>query len=467
RYGSIAGIKFHDADQDGIMDDDEMGIDGVTVILEPGPHSTETTGGGGFSFDRLKAGTYRVTVDEDSLPGYFPTGPSSVEVQLGHGERVFLYFGNAPRGSITGRKWLDADMDGVWDSTETETLAGITIELYRGYPPEGEPLATAVTGEDGTYQFGDLLPGTYTVVERPTAGMFPTTPTQVKVEVVSGAGCVVDFGNCPYGTVRGTKFADLDGDGLLDEGETGLAGVTITLESVTEPGIVITTESGEDGSFSFTGLAPGLYRVRETVPAGYYATLPVSVEVELQAGDIASLLFANALYASVSGHKWQDNDGDGAHDPDEPPVGGITVVLTGYTLGDERVEMQTTTADDGSYSFLLLEAGNYSVYEVMPYNMEATTTDRYDLLIKPGDRVTDLDFFNALVEAGGEVTPPPPTPGPGPVTPPTQPPVQVAPEVLRGQLPATGAPTWIPLLIAALLILAGCMFLAGGMRRKA
>lgn len=464
RYGSIAGIKFHDADQDGLMDEGEEGIDGVTVILEPGPLATETAGGGRFSFEHLKAGTYQIRVDEDSLPGYFPTGPSSVEVLLGHGQRVFLYFGNAPYGSITGHKWLDEDMDGSWDPEETRTLAGITIEVYAGYPPTGDPMATAVTGEDGSYSFAGLLPGTYTVVERPAAGMFPTTQAQVRVEVTSGMGVVVDFGNCPYGMVQGLKFQDLDGDGVRDDTEPGLAGVTITLESVSGDGPILAAVTGEDGSFSFTGLAPGRYRVGESVPPGYYATRPVSVEVDLRAGDTASVLFANAPYASVAGHKWQDNNGDGVRDPGEPPVGGITVVLTGYTLSDERVEMQASTADDGSYSFLLLEAGNYTVYEVMPSNMEATTTDRYDLWLRPGDRVTDLDFFNALVQAGGEVVPPP-TPGPGPVTPPTQPPVQVAPELVRGQLPATGASLWLPPLIAALLILAGYLLLAAGMRR--
>ncbi len=463
RYGSIRGIKFHDADLDGIMDEDEVGIDGVTVIVEPGPISAETAGGGFFSFDRLKAGTYLVRVDEDSLPGYFPTGPTSVEVYLAHGEQLFLYFGNAPSGSISGRKWLDADMDGYWDPEEDVTLAGITIDLYAGNPPSGTPLATAVTGEGGSYSFTGLLTGVYTVVERPTPGMAPTTPTQVRVEVRSGIGTVVDFGNCPFGTVKGLKVLDLDGDGVVDEGEQGLGGVTITLQGITDPSLVMTAETAEDGSFAFAGLLPGQYLISEAVPSGYYATRPISLEVEVEPGATVSAIFTNAPYASVSGYKWQDNDGDGAHDPGEPPVGGITVVLTGYTLADERVEMQTVTADDGSYSFQLLEAGNYSIYEVMPYNMEATATDRYDLLLKPGDRIEDLDFFNALVEVGGEVVPPP-TPGPGPVTPPS-PPAQVAPELVRGKLPTTGAPLWIPPLVASLLILAGCLLLMAGARR--
>ena len=52
--------------------------------------------------------------------------------------------------------------------------------------------------------------------------------------MVLGTGEVVtgkDFGNqSPFGEIRGTKFEDLDGDGVRDAGEPAMAGVTVYID---------------------------------------------------------------------------------------------------------------------------------------------------------------------------------------------------------------------------------------------
>ncbi len=453
RYGSIEGVKFLDLDLDGVMDEGEEGLDGVTIKLNGGMRTAVTAGGGLFSFADLVPGPYVVSVDESSLPGYYPTGPASITVELDPGETETVYFGNAPYGSISGRKWLDEDADGTWDEGETTVISGITIELWTGSPPE-ELLGTATTGEDGSYTFPSLEPGTYTVVERDTPGYFHTTPDVVTVELSPGEGAVVDFGNCMYGRIEGLKFQDLDGDGVLDEGESGLQGVRITLQGIGGTGAFAETTTGEDGTFSFDGLLPGDYTVSETVPAGHYATLPMSVEVSLGAGQRVTVIFANAPYGSIVGSKWLD-DGDGVLEPGEDDPGpGFTIKLIGETRAGEEVNMQTVTGEDGTFSFLLLEAGNYTVAEEFdPQKYDPVTEESVDVFLDP-DEEENVDFLNSVIQVGGEE-----------VTPPTQP---TQPAIVGGTtaLPATGMEQ-LPLLAAALvLLLTGSALLAAGLRRR-
>jgi hypothetical protein len=75
-----------------------------------------------------------------------------------------LDFGFWPNpGSIGGLAWQDSDGDGLQDSGEAR-LGGITVTLYS---TSNVPLATATTGSDGHYRFGDLPAGEYYEVFTP------------------------------------------------------------------------------------------------------------------------------------------------------------------------------------------------------------------------------------------------------------------------------------------------------------
>ena len=80
-------------------------------------------------------------------------------------------------------------------------------------------------------------------------------------------------------TIGGTKFEDINSDGIQNNGEPGLAGWTIYIDKngnlqhdPTEP----STTTGSDGAWQLTNHAYGYQDVREVPQAGYRATTPIA-----------------------------------------------------------------------------------------------------------------------------------------------------------------------------------------------
>ncbi len=71
--GQIRGSLFVDANANGSFDPDEQGLEGIKLSLQPTEleaDATFTTFFGQFAFDRLRAGSYEVKVEEGFLPSH-------------------------------------------------------------------------------------------------------------------------------------------------------------------------------------------------------------------------------------------------------------------------------------------------------------------------------------------------------------------------------------------------------------
>ena len=84
------------------------------------------------------------------------------------------------------------------------------------------------------------------------------------------------LGDAP-GSISGTVFNDANGNGILDKGETGLAGRELYLD-LNNNGVFDSSDyyvkTSASGAFTFANLAPGTYTVREVLPAGAHLTAP-------------------------------------------------------------------------------------------------------------------------------------------------------------------------------------------------
>jgi SdrD B-like domain len=72
----------------------------------------------------------------------------------------------------------------------------------------------------------------------------------------------------PTGEIGDFVWDDLNGNGIQDSGEPGIAGVTVTLSGAASG----STTTDANGYYSFTGLSAGSYTVTVATPAGYNAT---------------------------------------------------------------------------------------------------------------------------------------------------------------------------------------------------
>jgi len=116
--------------------------------------------------------------------------------------------------------------------------------------------------------------------------VFAETPIDYHKVIVGPGETVenIDFGNMYiFGEIRGTKWNDLNGNGVRDQNEPGLEGVTIYLD-LNENGVLDKEEPTQTtdklGKYQFTKLVAGTYLVREVVPAGYRQTFPLGKMVE-------------------------------------------------------------------------------------------------------------------------------------------------------------------------------------------
>ena len=101
---------------------------------------------------------------------------------------------------------------------------------------------------------------------------------------------------CPS-SICGIKYSDLDGDGVRDSGEPGLANWTFNLTGTQSA----STTTDEEGNFCFTNLPVGTYTVEEVNQANWQQTEPASpgtyTVTPIAGQTIDTLLFGNKYLA--------------------------------------------------------------------------------------------------------------------------------------------------------------------------
>jgi serine-aspartate repeat-containing protein C/D/E len=415
----VSGVKFNDANGNGVQDSGEAGLPGVEIRVtsEKGSVLSGLTGAdGSYRICGLTDSiAYRVT---ETLPfGYSQTGPldrdvsrfvhargSAYIIDLCDADITGLDFGNQLiPNAIGGFKFEDLNANGARDPGEPP-LAGVTILLT---PAAGGTARTTVTDASGNFLFTGVTPGSYVLTEVVPSGYTETMPATdgIPVTLVAGGSSINNvFGNFHgilTGTISGVKFNDLNGNGVRDPGEPGISGVTITLSLTgTTPRTVVTAS---DGTFSFTAVPFGTYTLSETVPAGFLQTAPpapgtLTALLDFGHQSVSGLAFGNRAVpaiGSIAGTKFNDVNGNGTRDPGEAGVSGITIRL----VNSAGLVVSTTTDTSGNFSFTGLPAGPYSLSEVLPAGSVQTLPGGgagIAVTLTPGQNATGFLFGNQV-----------------------------------------------------------------------
>ncbi|WP_254174637.1 SdrD B-like domain-containing protein [Planktothrix pseudagardhii] len=319
--GTLNGTSFNDINFNGIFDVGDIPLPNVTVFLDTNgnglPDSLEavtiTDINGFYSFPNRITGNY--LVEQVVPPGFIRTTPAtSVTLTGSVTDTVSFNIANVPQtlatGNITGRKFIDLNNNGSFEAGTDQPQSGVTLFLdgnNNGQLDTGElQTQTDSDGVKGLYLFGNLPTGTYTVQEIVPTGFTRITPVQ-PVNVLAFNTTTFDIANIQQtpttGNISGTKFNDLNANGILDIGEPGIAGIAIYLDlnnnstlDTNEPGTLTDTR----GFYQFNNLQPNTYQpntyiVREVQQPGFISTLvpnPVTIVPGL---NVENINFGNGI----------------------------------------------------------------------------------------------------------------------------------------------------------------------------
>ncbi|MFS8096220.1 hypothetical protein LFM09_03685 [Lentzea alba] len=396
-----------DANRDGVQQDTETPVPGVTVKV--GDKTTTTNEQGKYSFDDLPDGTYKVCFDIANMPApyqsYLVTRPDAggddtkdsdagadgctPETSLGSAKRedLTLDLGIRPPNKLGDTVWRDDNKNGVQDPNEPG-VPGVTVKV-------GDK--TTTTNEQGKYEFPNLPDGKYTVCFGPmpdaVKDYVPTTPNaggddtkdsdadvatgcapEVELNVDKPEDPTIDLGLIsPVNRLGDYVWIDVNKDGLQDGSDVPVEGVTVKLNTGA------TTTTNAEGKYLFDNLTDGTYTVCFDI-----ANLPAAVKdykvtslntggndaVDSDADPATGCVAATTLGVGkrvdltldmglvsppnkLGDTVWRDDNKNGVQDQGEPGVPDVPVKLS-----DGKT---TTTGPDGKYVFNDLPDGKYTV----------------------------------------------------------------------------------------------------------
>ena len=232
----------------------------MTISLSNGA-SASTGQDGYYLFKEITNGNYTVTPSFDNYT-FNPTSKS-----------VIVDKNNVTGANFTGTIIVEKtySISGTVKSQSGTGLAGVIVSLSNG--------TSSSTKTDGTYSFTGIVNGEYTVTPYLTGYTFSPDKISVTVENADKKG--MDF----IGTVI-SKTYSIYGNVKLSDG-AGFAGVKIYLSSNDS------TLTGQDGSYSFTGVPKDNYTVIPSLK-GYYFD-PESRKVIIENADITDVNFTGSL----------------------------------------------------------------------------------------------------------------------------------------------------------------------------
>ncbi len=321
-------------------------MDGTVV----GNYTTQSDGS--VTIGPLPSGYYIVT--QTDVPDGYVMVSSSKTVNVVAGKVTPVSFYNRARPFVT--------VSTIIDGTDTP-IPGSRVSLVN---EKGVVVAQGITGQDGTYTFEDLAPGTYTAkYDGAPEGYTIVVDSDIVVVTTQKAGQAVLTAD-KHSAIVVTKLdaqskAPLPGAVFLIRDSLGREVETIT--------------TGVDGTASTQVLKPGRYTIHEMfAPNGYVPdTNARTVTVENNKTTLAT--FTNVEKSAIVVY---------AYDKGGNPMANVPFIVYRATDGKEIAQIISNSA--GVATTDIVEPGNYIVTEAtIPEGYNLVNSTQSHILVKAGE----------------------------------------------------------------------------------
>lgn len=272
---------------------------------------------------------------------------------------------------------------------------------------------TNTSGYTSTYAVSPYLTGTdrtidsngnpATITDYTDLGVVKNSILTPDFTISTADDMSIDLGLYRLSSIGDKVWYDYNADGLQagTSAEPGLAGVTVTLldsagaQALYGNGTPVPAQTTDaSGNYLFTGLDPGVYKIRFNMPTGYkLSTADVGANDAIDSDAIMDVgtTATTGNYTLLSGTQnltvdmgvylghignlvFNDLNADGLKNGSDAGISGVTVRL--YKDGNTTAYKTTTTNSSGIYSFDDLPPGTYVVEVVRPstYNTNGKFT---------------------------------------------------------------------------------------------
>ena len=266
---SIGDKVFNDLNGNGVQDEDEPGMEGVTVQLKDADgnviETATTDSNGDYSFGNLAPGTYYV--ETVNVPDYTYTTDVTFTISIIDGTENIT---DADFGMQLNLPSLDANDDNV----TTEEDMSVTISILDNDTPAGgdftieiissTPGATIIINDDGTINY------------TPPPGFSGTDEFVYQISGpdyanIDQATVTIEVTPTPTGSIGDLVWNDMNGNGIQDSGEPGLHNITVILSDA-DGNVIATTVTDMEGNYIFPEVGYGTYYVTLEDLTGYTYT---------------------------------------------------------------------------------------------------------------------------------------------------------------------------------------------------
>jgi|GEM_PF-4922270 len=202
-----------------------------------------------------------------------------------------------------------------------------------------------------------------------------------------------------YGTIAGTKYNDINGNGVFDGGEPGVPDWTIYLSKIVlseTTTVFLTTDV--NGQYTFSGLKQGTYLVTEESKNGWVRTSPSNGKhsFQLSTGENKTGMdFGNFNLGSIGGNVFNDINANGIREPEESPLPFWQITIEQL---DGTNDTTLYSDESGNFLFTVLPYGTYKVSELLQVGYARSAPDSsYTVIVYSGENITSLNFGNYRV----------------------------------------------------------------------